>query len=110
MDERSSDRPAPPCSSGRARNDGIHENSPHHANIVAAFIAAIVHVSRAPRPVSTSASAAGSALRGPASHIGDSSTDRRIHSVTSAGSRPARNTARQPNAGSTIAFSAAAAA
>jgi len=32
------DNPMPPCSGGNDRYAGIHRLSPHHANIVAAFI------------------------------------------------------------------------
>ena len=86
-------------------------NRPHHANIVAAFIAISTQVVLAPGPRSTAPNPlAGRGVARPASQSGDSSTWRRIHSVMRAGTRPTRNTARQPKRGSTSALTAAASA
>jgi len=90
--------------------------SPHQANIVAAFTVAAMAILR-----STAGSRSTSAMpawKAPwpcwptwrSFHRWDSGTALRIQSVSSAGRIPTKNTARQPNRGSTSAVTTAATA
>ena len=108
---RSSDNPAPPCATGRARYDGNPREQPppreHRRGIHRGDDQRQAHQ---PGP-STGAghrALSGRTRDGRSSHTCDSSTERRIHSVSSAGATPARNTPRQPQTGSTSALTAAA--
>ncbi len=71
------DKPMPPVSGAARRYDGIQELSPHHANIVHAFISVTAKVMRSMGPPIASPSDTRVGLAFSAVHIAGSSTLRR---------------------------------
>src|SRR5581483_1150583 len=102
--------PRPPCSTGSDRYGGIQVKSPHHANNAKKLKNKSASVCRTNggrkmARVGTSVDLSACPCESPAAflasvdfpfHISDSDTLRWIHSVTSAGRIPTKNTARHP--------------
>src|SRR5579884_522345 len=95
-------KPRPPCSTGSERYGGIQLNKPHHPNSPKKFISKRKKVGRTKgarnkdqKLLLPELSSSCDATTRCCFHISDSGTLRRIHSVTSAGMMPTKNTARQ---------------
>src|SRR5436309_893484 len=100
--------PRPPCAAGSDKYAGIQVNSPQYPNMPQAFMA----VASAPLRKTSLRSRSRKELRvcdfSRSFHSAGSGTRRWIQDASNAGSTPAKNTARQPNRGSTMATTSAA--
>ena len=85
--------PAPPCSTGRDRNDGSQKKMPQYANCTAAVSSVIRRVRRSSNGPKMIAKGFDAGLVGPAPR-GGSFTFRRIQIANSAGSIPSANSHR----------------
>src|SRR4029450_9536749 len=93
-------KPMPPAVVGKERYPGSQRLNPHQPKSVKAFMMVSGMVSRArpPEKIARIDPRRGGAFR----QIDGSATRARTHSVSNAGRIPTRNTARQPQRGSTI--------